>query len=725
MIIAIQEYESFVRSKTNRYQWQGIESALLPDALFDYQKAIVAWALRKGRAAIFADCGLGKTLMQLAWAEQVFKHTNQKALIVAPLAICEQTRREAVKFGVNQSCFDIINYEMLHTICPENYSGVVLDESSIIKSFTGKIRNQLIDLFKDTSFKLACTATPSPNDYMELGNHAEFLGVTSYTEMLAMYFIHDGGETSKWRLKGHGRSKFWEWLCTWAVFVRKPSDLGFAGDDFTLPELIEHKHCIKDDSVASDTLIPLAVAGLSERIALRRDTVDIRMQKVADLAMTMSGPVIIWCDLNSEADTLKKLLPQAIEIRGNDDGKIKASRILEFADGKIQILITKPEIAGFGCNFQSSHNMIFASVNDSYEGYYQCVRRQWRYGQKKAVNVHLVYTERQQTIIENLARKHEQMETMAIEMANATNKLSQSELSGGKTDDYVINHQDIKTTDYHITLGDCVTGVAGEPDESIDYCVFSPPFASLYTYSNSPNDMGNCTSDTDFAKHFGYLVKELYRVMRSGRLVSFHCMNLPSSIQHDGVIGLKDFRGDLIRLFQSVGFIYHSEVVIWKDPVTAMQRTKALGLLHKQIRKDSCMSRQGIPDYLVTMRKPGINTKPNSHTADEFPVDLWQQYASPVWMDINPSDTLQFREARESDDERHICPLQLQVIERAVKLWSAEGDVVLSPFMGIGSEGYVSLKMNRRFRGFELKKSYFDLATRNLETAKNQLSLAI
>ena len=270
-----------------------------------------------------------------------------------------------------------------------------------------------------------------------------------------------------------------------------------------------------------------------------------------------------------------------------------------------------------------------------------------------------------------------------------------------------------------------MTGVDDMENDSIDYCIFSPPFASLYTYSNSPNDMGNCTNDDDFAYHFNYLVQSLYRVIRPGRLVSFHCMNLPSSLQRDGAIGLKDFRGELIRQFQDNGFIYHSEVVIWKDPVTAMQRTKALGLLHKQIKKDSCMSRQGIPDYLVTMRKPGINTKPNSHTAEDFPVGLWQNYASPVWMDINPSDTLQFREARESDDERHICPLQLQVIERALKLWSAEGDVVLSPFMGIGSEGYMALKMNRKFRGFELKKSYYELAKRNLETATDQFSLAV
>ena len=427
-------YKDFLTQKNSRRSWDGIDNIILTDSLFDYQKAITAWALRKGRAAIFADCGLGKTLMQLEWARQVWLYTGKKVLIIAPLAVCEPTKREAAKFHLEQDFFRIINYERLHTINPADYSGVVLDESSIIKSFTGKIRNQLIELFADTPFRLACTATPSPNDYMELGNHAEFLGITSYTEMLAMYFIHDGGETSKWRLKGHGRSKFWEWLCLWAVFVRKPSDIGFEGEDFELPELKQIKHCIPDHHIQTDALIPMAVAGLSERIGLRRDTVTIRMEKVAELAKTMKGQVLIWCDLNDEAALLEKLIPDSINVQGSDKDTVKSDVASKFAEGKIKIVISKGSIFGFGCNFQSSHNMIFASMNDSYEEFYQCIRRQWRYGQKNPVNVHMVYTERQQTIIENLARKHEQMETMAMEMIAATNKLTRAELSGGTSD---------------------------------------------------------------------------------------------------------------------------------------------------------------------------------------------------------------------------------------------------------------------------------------------------
>lgn len=305
----------------------------------------------------------------------------------------------------------------------------------------------------------------------------------------------------------------------------------------------------------------------------------------------------------------------------------------------------------------------------------------------------------------------------------------------------------VVTDSYAIYNGDCVEVVSGLPDESVGFSVFSPPFASLYTYSNSDRDMGNVKDDAEFMEQFGYLVDELFRVMKSGRLVAFHCMNLPTSKTRDGYIGIKDFRGDLIRLFQSKGFIFHSEVCIWKDPVLAMQRTKALGLLHKQVKKDSAMSRQGIPDYLVIMRKPGENDTPVSgeftHYAGEqslnnfidreygdgrkvqvrgfagTSVDVWQHYASPVWFDINQTNTLQYQNARDTDDERHICPLQLDVIERALQLWSVPGDVVLTPFLGIGSEAYMAVKMGRKAIGAELKQSYFALAKRNMQEAES------
>lgn len=279
----------------------------------------------------------------------------------------------------------------------------------------------------------------------------------------------------------------------------------------------------------------------------------------------------------------------------------------------------------------------------------------------------------------------------------------------------VINqHLSERFTAYH---GDSVEVISALPDSSVHFSVYSPPFASLYCYSNSERDMGNCKTHGQFHEHFGFLLGELFRVTIPGRIMSFHCMNLPTSKERDGYIGITDFRGILIKACQDAGWIYHSEVVIWKDPVVAMQRTKALGLLHKQLKKDSCMSRQGIPDYLVTMRKPGENPERVTHTDDDFPVRLWQRFASPIWDDINPNDTLQKESAREEKDERHICPLQLEVIRRALKLWSNPGDIVLSPFMGIGSEGFVSLQEGRRFVGCELKASYYKQAVANLKIA--------
>ena len=289
-----------------------------------------------------------------------------------------------------------------------------------------------------------------------------------------------------------------------------------------------------------------------------------------------------------------------------------------------------------------------------------------------------------------------------------------------------INVIDQSITDrYALYNGDSAEILEGIPSNSIHYSIFSPPFASLYTYSNSERDLGNCRTTTEFYHQFKYIVDELYRVLMPGRLISFHCMDLPLSKERDGVIGLRDFRGELIKLFEDSGFVLHSQVCIWKDPVTAMQRTKAIGLLHKQIKKDSCMSRQGIPDYLVTMRKIGENPEPVSHTNETFPVETWQRYASPVWMDINPSDTLQATSARDEKDERHICPLQLTVIKRALNLWTNPGDVVLTPFLGIGSEAYVALEMGRKAIGIELKPSYYQQAVRNCAgvTAVEQTSL--
>lgn len=719
------KYEEFLEQKRIVDVPTGLNviPALNPK-LFDFQRAIVSWALRRGRSAIFADCGLGKTFMQLEWARCV----PGRVLVLAPLAVATQTEREGVKFGIDVKYarkpeystgkITTTNYEMLDHFNPGAYDAIVLDESSILKSFDGKFRSEVIEAFSKTPFRLACTATPAPNDYMELGNHAAFLGVMSLSEMLSCFFVHDGGETQKWRLKGHAQSDFWKWICSWAVNLRKPSDLGFSDEGFDLPELIMHQQTVRATKTMDGFLFPMPASSMAERLDARQETVAERAGMVADIVASKPDEQwLIWCNLNNESDALRKTIPGAVEIRGSDSPETKERSILGFIDGSIKTVITKPSISGFGLNLQNCHNVAFVGLNDSYEQFYQAVRRCWRFGQTQPVNVHLVSADIEGAVVANIKRKEADAERLANEMVAHMADITKTELTGTKRETMQYRTDEKQGDGWLLKLGDAVELIQQEPDDSIHYSIFSPPFSSLYTYSNSDRDMGNCKDDQEFIKHFQFLVQQLWKKLLPGRLVSFHCMNLPTSKQHNGYIGIRDFRGELIKLFEGCGFIYHSEVCIWKDPVTAMQRTKALGLLHKQLKKDSCMSRQGIPDYLVTMRKPGENPEPVTHTNETFPVSVWQRYASPIWMDINPSDTLQFRSAREHQDEKHICPLQLTVIRRAVELWTNPGDTVLSPFAGIGSEGFVACNTGRKFIGYELKESYWRQAYRNLETA--------
>lgn len=719
-------YEVFLKNKQIFAEPSGInvKRESLSAKLFDFQQDIVLWALKKGRAAIFADCGMGKTAMQLEFARQVLGRT----LILAPLAVARQTVREGEKFDIEcvysrtpcEAKITVTNYEMLHRFDPDEYQGIVLDESSILKSFEGKFRNQIISSFNKTPFRLACTATPAPNDYMELGNHSEFLGALSRTEMLSTFFVHDGGDTSKWRLKRHATKDFWKWVCSWAVMMRKPSDLGYSDEGFILPELSFHDSTIEATKPTEGMLFAMPASTLAERRIARRESIEERASEVVRIITEKpSEPWLIWCNLNKEAEAIMERITTAVEIRGPDKSEDKESRMMMFAEGLIRVLVTKPSIAGHGMNWQHCPNIVFMGLSDSYEDFYQAVRRCWRFGQKNEVHCYIVTSSNEGAVVENIKRKEKEAIQMAEGMVNNMQELNKKELHDKATTakfDYKVCAE--KGESWEVQLGDSVELIQKIETGSVHYSIFSPPFASLYTYSASERDMGNCKTHEEFFRHFEFLTLELHRVIMPGRLLSFHCMNLPTSKERDGVIGISDFRGELIRIFQHAGFIYHSEVVIWKDPVTAMQRTKALGLLHKQLKKDSCMSRQGIPDYLVTMRKVGDNPERVTHTDESFPVSIWQRYASPIWMDINPSDTLQKESARENEDERHICPLQLQVIRRALELWTNPNDLVLSPFAGIGSEGFVAIELGRRFLGMELKESYWKQAVANLQAAR-------
>jgi hypothetical protein len=721
-------YQHFLQTKLQRAMPDGfdVDPDDLNPALFHYQRDIVRWAVKKGRCAIFAMTGMGKSLCQLEWARIISELTFGRVLILAPLAVSSQTVAEGAKFGIRVTlCRDpsdvrdginILNYELLEKFDHTQFSAIVLDESSILRAFDGKTRMYLTEAFRTTPYRLCCSATPAPNDHMELGTHAEFLGVMTRAEMLAMYFVHDGARTSQWRVKGHAKSLFWEWVASWATMITKPSDLGYSDEGFDLPPLTIHP--IVTPSVQQG--LPGAGLDLMERKRVRAASIEQRCQAAADLVNgSPDRPWILWGDLNDETALLTKLIPGAVEIKGSDKPSYKEQTMLDFVAGKVPVLVSKSSICGFGMNFQCCNKMAFVGLSDSFQNYFQAIRRCYRFGQTKPVDAYVITSEAEGPIVDNIKRKEMEFAEMQEQMISKTQELTKQNIRDVTSIKSPYQTETRRGKAWTMHLGDCVEMVKHIEDASVDYSIFSPPFASLYTYSDSERDMGNCVSDEQFFEHMKFLAVELMRTLVPGRLISFHCMNLPTTKCRDGFIGIKDFRGDLIRMFQAAGFIYHSEVCIWKNPVTAMQRTKALGLLHKQLKKDAAMCRQGIPDYLVTMRKPGDNPKRVTNTNETFPVSEWQEYASPVWMDINPSATLQKKSARAEEDERHICPLQLPVVERALRLWTAPGDVVLSPFAGIGSEGYVSLQMKRRFIGIELKRSYFDQAVLNLSQAED------
>jgi len=720
-------YQEFLQAKQKAHIESGFEvnQTDLNKNLFPFQKHIVTTALKAGKYAIFADCGLGKTLMQLAWAKQVSEYTGKPVLILAPLAVSSQTIREGVKFGIDVSKYDCIkadgivisNYEQLENIDCSQFSGVVLDESSILKNFTGKTKERILESFTNTPYKLACTATPSPNDAMELGNHSEFLGYMGRNEMLAMYFVHDGGNTSKWRLKGHAIDSFYAWVRTWAVMLSNPCDIGFEMDGYNLPSLNFVDHQIKTPKKDNGALFNDVAVNATNFNQELRSTIEQRLGKAAEIANSTDGQVIIWIKQNQEGEYLRKLIPDAVEVKGSDSPELKESRLLGFADNDFRVLITKAKIAQFGLNYQNCQTQIFASLDFSFEGLYQAVRRSYRFGQDKDVTIHMITTDTMQNVVKSIQDKQKQFETMQHKMTKAMNAISKKYTEG------VIKEVE-KGDDFAVYRGDCVQVIKELEDESVGFSIFSPPFAELYTYSSHVEDMGNSKDYNEFLIQFGFLVKELFRITEQGRNVAVHCMDLPIQKGKEGFIGLRDFSGMILKAFEDAGFIYHSRVTIWKDPVVEMQRTKALGLLHKQLKKDSTMSRVGIPDYLLIFRKDGERNNPVRN--EDVPVDLWQKWASPVWMDINYSNTLQYTSARDQKDEKHICPLQLDTVERAINLYTNKGDTVFTPFMGIGTEVYQALKMGRKGIGIELKESYYEQAVKNCqsaEVAKSQKAL--
>lgn len=739
-------YQDFIESKRVIHAHTGFkhDTSLLSSKLFDWQARVVSMCLERGRAAIFADCGLGKTFMQLEWARVVSETTNSPVLIVAPLAVAAQTKREGEKFGINatvcrsmsdvQDGINITNYEMLDKFTPESFSGLVLDESSILKSYTGTYR-QAIQAFADrVKFRLACTATPAPNDIMEMTNHSEFVGSLQGKQIISLFLQVDYKDGSQGKqsyvLKPKARSAYFEWLASWAIAIRRPSDVGGNDDGFDLPALVVEDHIVESAGlVVEDRLFALEASSLQERNQARRESVEDRVREVADLvASEPSEPWIVWCGLNAESQAVAQAIPDAIEITGSDSPEVKAERMAAFSSGEARVLVTKPSIAGWGMNWQHCARMAFLGMSDSWEQYYQAVRRCYRFGQLRPVHVHRITASTEGAVLANIERKDRQATLMMDGMVDGTGKLT-----FGRDKAEIPVKTDVRGgSDWTMHLGDSVKVMDSLPDDSADMSLFSPPFPGMYMYTDTPHDIGNTTSMDEMIEHFRFIAAKLRRIVKPGRMVCIHLMQLPAYNTRDGYAGIIDYRGRVIDLMTQEGWRYASEVTIDKDPQRQARAHKEHGLLYKTLATDSTRNRQALADYLLVFRNRGENTVPvrsGIHPKYQpdggwITQDEWVEWASPVWYRHLPGLPGGIRETDVltrvgPNEERHLCPLQQGVIERAVKLWSAPGETVFSPFGGIGSEGVGSLRFGRKFTGIELNEAYWTQACRNLTEASH------
>ena len=949
------DYKEFLNTKIKTIQESGfeVEDSQMNPKLFDFQKYCVKRALKAGRFALFQDCGLGKTFQQIEWARLVTEHTNQPVLILCPLAVAGQTIKEGERFGIEiqklksdvfgKGIF-ITNYEQLENIDCSVFSGVVLDESSILKNFTGVYKNLIIDKFQTTKYKLACTATPSPNDLNEIGNHSEFLNILDSQDMRSKWFVRDEG-MNNYRLKGHAKKDFYGWISSWAVMICTPADLGFNGDAYCLPSLnyIEKEIATqkRDDFKMFNEV---SVNATNFNAELRFTKVE-RLSEVVSIVNSSTENFIIWVKQNEEGEYLRKLIPDAVEISGSDSlerkeflslwfgdvnneckcqtinlketkksispnigqsttkktskkstlkqtnalksednqtqnlenkessiqkvttqktktnltnehpsktqsetqkegnntqktqhieikqkvnhqeiGKQEVSELITTCEGsmglvtmntslcsqiktmdaqfaeknqhlsiqnkdftstiatnqeksedyfaqtaikdlessmiakycsnvplctccgkhKRKVLISKVKILSFGLNYQNCRNQIFASLDFSFEGLYQAIRRSYRFGQKEEVNIYLITTDTMKNVINTIKVKEAQF----LEMQSEMNKNINGE-KYGLLNEY--EYREYKNDNVFLMKGDTNIEIKRIPDNSVDLIVFSPPFSSLFTYSNYIHDMGNNESHADFFKQYEFLLKELYRILKPGRLMACHTKDLGVYKNSSGYTGMYDFTGEhnesVLNMIpnewandttrknhkeaEKAGFKFHSKITIWCDPVLEMQRTKTQRLLYKTVTSDSTKTGIGMAEYVTIFKKWDGTNEENWEAVtnlnkQNFPLDTWQKWASPVWMDIKRTDVLNGHEGTEMGDEKHIAPLQLEVIHRIVNLWSNEGEVVFTPFLGIGSEAYVSVKNNRKAIGCELKDSYFDVAVKNVKKAellKTQVTL--
>jgi len=745
-----ENYIEFLKTKKRTVGAVGkaVDLKDINSVLFDFQKDIVYWATKIGRCAIFADTGLGKSFMQLEWGRLM----GNSCLIFAPLSVGRQTIREAKKINIavkyirdkkeiTKNGIFITNYENIDKFQNIKIDSIVLDESSILKAIDGTTRKKLIDYFTGIKYKLCCTATPSPNDYTELGNHAEFLNICSTAEMLSTYFVnankeservtgsgeiirikHSNKNGTQWRLRHNAHKDYFRWLSSWAMAIRKPSDLGYKDDGYVLPELNIIPLIVRSDYVPTDELFFSGLKGLKDRAAIRDSSAIGKIEKIKELTNN-KNQWVIWCGLGKESSLAKQNIDGSIEVKGNDDVEYKSKSFEDFQDNKIRVLITKGKIGGFGMNFQQCSNIIFFGLNDSWEMFYQCVRRCYRFGQKKEVNVYIIISELELQIYENIKRKGEMAERMMNGLIEEVKGYELEKLGKNKNLKIDSNYQEdtITTDKYTAMLGDSCKRLPEIKSKSIHLSIFSPPFADLYTYSATDRDLGNSKDWDEFFKHYKYIVKELLRVTIDGRISCVHTSDIPAMQGKDGYIGIRNFPGAVIKCHEENGWIFHGRAIVTKNPQAQAIRTHSKALLFAQLRRDSSDSRPALLDHILIFKKPGKPEIPvNPVKNGEVDNEKWINWAGGIWTGISESDTLQYTTARDKDDEKHICPLQLGTIERCIKLYSNPGETILTPFMGIGSEAYQAIKFGRKAIGIELKPSYFRIAKQNLANIENE-----
>jgi DNA modification methylase len=760
------DYGAFLRAKVTpgvRYEgdyailpgWDGasreVADALgsLAPHLHDYQKFADTFAVARQRAALFLECGLGKGSIAIAWVEHVRR--GRPGIICAPLAALHEFENERAKFfpcaplqlvdtsdvarwlGNPEGIALMTHHAFIEDRDLSGVAAFVLDESSILKSGDGTIAASLVRSCRPVPFRLACSATPAPNDPTEYATHATWLGyMRSDAEFRARFFVRDGRE---WRVKGHAKAALPRWLARFALWMTDPAAYGMPcsalpKDDYAL-------HYVRLPSVEGVDIerdlfgAPAFALDMSTRSQLRHSVYDApeRLRAVVELAHH-GHRSIVWTIRNGHADAIEDALAVAglrvRQIAGSTPDEERVAIVREFQAGQLDALVSKPSVIGHGVNLQSAERMIFAGYDESYEAMHQAIRRAHRQGRVGKLSVYLLVTPEEETTVRALHVKADRWradaERQQAEFVEALSNDLSAYRSGARMESYVDTPERLGTVEtpyFRLMHGDSLDLMAGLEPESVDLAVFSPPFASLFTYSSETADMGNCSdqAEEEFGIHFAHFADRLFRIMRPGRVVALHLAQLIAFRARHGRKGVRDFRGSVIRTMESAGFYYYGEFVVPKNPQAAAIRTKSERLQFAQFKRDSLESSPALNDYVLEFRRPGEQAV---QVKNDVSNEEWIRWASGVWDDIRETDVLNYHAARGEQDEKHICPLQLTVIERCIRLWTNPGEVVFSPFAGIGSEVYTAIRQRRFGLGVELKAEYFRQAAGHCERAVSE-----